>query len=254
MTFQLSIPSEVQEIVAAGGLVVINDSAGKDSQAMKALLMESIPHDQLLLVHAPLEGEEWEGTLEHIERYQGDVPLILAHATKTFEQMVERRGMFPSPQQRQCTSDLKRDPIDREIRRYLKANPRFGGRVVSAMGLRAEESSSRSKLASLKKNNRNSAAGRAWFDWLPIHEMTKDQVFETIAAAGQEPHWAYAAGASRLSCMFCIMASVKDLQVSARLNPKAYAQRVALEKRVGHTINMTGLGLEAVTGIPAEAA
>lgn len=254
MTYQLSIPAEVQAIVDAGGLVVVNDSGGKDSQAMKALLLAAIPRDQLLLIHAPLEGEEWEGTLAHVERYQDGVPLILAHATKTFEEMVERRGMFPSPQLRQCTSDLKRDPIDREIRRYLKANPRFNGLVVSAMGLRAEESATRSKLAPLKKNKRNSAAGREWFDWLPIHDMTKDQVFETIQAAGQEPHWAYAAGASRLSCMFCIMASAKDLTLAARLNPVPYARRVALEKRIGHTINMTGLGLEAVTGIQADAA
>src|SRR5690606_4509083 len=108
MTYTLKIPAEVADAVSAGALVVINDSGGKDSQAMKALLMAAIPHDQLLVIHAPLEGEEWEGVLEHVQAHLDDVPLILAHATKTFEEMVIRRGMFPSPQQRQCTSDLKR--------------------------------------------------------------------------------------------------------------------------------------------------
>jgi DNA sulfur modification protein DndC len=251
MTTQLTIPAEVSDMIARGALVVANHSGGKDSQAMFALLVQHVPADQLLVVHAELPGEEWEGTLAHVKATIGATPLVLAVATKTFEQMVERRGMFPSPQQRQCTSDLKRDPIDREIRRYLKANPRFGGLVVNAMGMRAQESPARSKLVPVKVSKRNSVAGRTWLEWLPIHDLTADQVFATIAAAGQSPHWAYAAGASRLSCMFCIMASQRDLQVAAAHNPDAYRARVALEKRVGHTINMGGKGLEEVTGVAA---
>lgn len=251
MTYQLTIPTQVRDMIDAGALVVVNHSGGKDSQAMFALVAQVVPADQIMVVHAVLPGEEWEGTLDHVRATIGSAPLVLAESVKTFAQMVERRGMFPSPQQRQCTSDLKRGPIEREIRRYLKANPRFGGLVVNAMGMRAQESAARSKLVPVKRSASNSVAGRTWLEWLPIHDMTADQVFATIAAAGQEPHWAYAAGASRLSCMFCIMASVRDLQVAARLNPDAYRARVALEKRVGHTINMEGRGLEDVTGIAA---
>jgi DNA sulfur modification protein DndC len=167
---------------------------------------------------------------------------------------VERRGMFPSPQQRQCTSDLKRGPIDREIRRYLAAHPEFQGRVVNCMGMRAQESAQRAKAATFKRSERNSVAGREWFDWLPIHDMTAAEVFDTIRAAGEKPHWAYAAGMSRLSCMFCVMASAHDLRTAARLNPEAYAERVALERRIGHTISMDGRSLEDVTGIRAMAA
>jgi DNA sulfur modification protein DndC len=251
MTYQLTVPAQVQAIIDQGGLVVVNHSGGKDSQAMFALVAQVVPADQLLVIHAELPGEEWEGTLAHVQATIGTTPLVLARSVKTFEEMVERRGMFPSPQQRQCTSDLKRDPIDREIRRYLKANPRFGGLVVNAMGMRAQESSARSKLVAVKASKRNSVAGRTWLDWLPIHDMLVDQVWATIAAAGQKPHWAYGVGASRLSCMFCIMASQRDLQVAARHNPIAYRHRVNLEKRVGHTINMEGRGLEDVTGIAA---
>ncbi len=58
---------------------------------------------------------------------------------------IEERGRFPSPRVRWCTSSLKRGPIERELRRYLKANPRFGGRIVSAMGMRAGESPARAR-------------------------------------------------------------------------------------------------------------
>jgi DNA sulfur modification protein DndC len=77
---------------------------------------------------------------------------VIAHPSKTFFDMVEHRGMFPSPSTRQCTSDLKRGPIEREIRRYLKAHPEFGGLVVNCMGMRAEESPGRSKLQTFKRN------------------------------------------------------------------------------------------------------
>ena len=49
------------------------------------------------------------------------------------------------------------------------------------MGLRAEESSARSKLNTLTKNARNSRGGRTWFDWLPIHTLSTAAVFAEIA-------------------------------------------------------------------------
>ena len=100
----------------------------------------------------------------------------------------------------------------RELRRYLKAYPRYGGLVISAMGMRASESSARSKLPTWRRNVRNSKARREWFDWLPIHSLETADVFRIIRNAGQSPHWAYAAGMSRLSCSFCILASRSDLR------------------------------------------
>lgn len=250
MTF--SLPDDIQTLVARGALFVINDSGGKDSQAMKALLKRHIPSRQLLIVHAVLDGEEWEGTTAHVHRYAGTTPVIIARSVKTFAEMVERRRMFPSPQQRQCTSDLKRDPIDREIRRHLAKHPEFGGLIVNCMGMRSQESPARAKLIPFKSNTRNSKAGRAWFDWLPIHDFTTAQVFQTIEDHGQVPHWAYGAGMTRLSCMFCIMSSQGDLRTAALHNPAAYRERVQLERKIGHTINMEGRPLDHVVGIPVD--
>jgi 3'-phosphoadenosine 5'-phosphosulfate sulfotransferase (PAPS reductase)/FAD synthetase len=242
---------EIAQLISRGALFVVNHSAGKDSQAMLIKLQEIVPAEQLLIVHADLGKVEWQGNLAHIERYAGGLPIISCKSKRTFLQMVEERGMWPSPQQRQCTSDLKRGPIDREVRRFLAAHPQFNGLVVSCMGLRAQESSSRAKAETFKINKRNSIAGREWYDWLPIHELTVDQVFETIAAAGQEPHWAYKAGMSRLSCVFCIMASQHDLRTAAGLRPELYREYVELERKIGHTMNMAGKSLEEVTGITA---
>ena len=53
--------------------------------------------------------------------------------------------MWPSKSARWCTSDAKRGPIERELRRYLKAHPRFEGRLVNALGLRHDESPDRAR-------------------------------------------------------------------------------------------------------------
>ena len=97
-----------------------------------------------------------------------------------------------------------------------ESNPRFGGRLVNAMGMRAEESAARAGKLPWRRNARMSVAGREVFDWLPIFHLSTDDVFRVIRDAGQSPHWAYAAGMSRLSCVFCIKASRTDLRTAAQ--------------------------------------
>lgn len=250
----MTLHADAMDMIERGALVVVNHSGGKDSQAMMIALSAIVPADQLLVVHAHLPGVEWAGTWEHVQTSAAvhGVQAIQVQAGKTLLGMVEKRGMWPSATTRQCTSDLKRGPIEKAIRHHLKANPQFGGMVISAMGLRAEESPARSKQSPWKFDRMNSKAGRQWFRWLPILGWTRDQVFTAIRTAGQEPHWAYGAGMTRLSCCFCIMASRADLCTAARLQPGLYRQYADLEKRIGHTLAMDGRGIEEVTGIPAD--
>ena len=251
------VPPQCRETIRAGALVAVSHSGGKDSQCMTILLSRLVPRDQLLFVHAPLGEVEWPGTIEHIERtIPPGAPLILAPVAsgKTLLERVEARGRWPSAGVRWCTSDFKRTPIERELRRHLKAHPRFGGRIVSVMEMRAAESPARAKRAAWNRNERNSRAGRQWFDWLPIHGLSTAEVFGVIADAGQTPHWAYASGMSRLSCSFCILASRADLRRAAELRPGLYSDYVALERRIGHTLSPSRLPLPALTGVPVPSA
>lgn len=246
--------SDIEQIISLrdqGALFVINHSGGKDSQAMAAVVRSMVPADQLLVIHADLGDVEWSGCEDLIRETLPDLPLIVCKSVTDWWGMVDRRGMFPSPKNRQCTSDLKRGPIEREVRRYLKANPHFGGLIVNCMGLRAEESATRAKLEPLKISARNSKAGRTWFEWLPIHDMTELTVFATIAQAGQRPHWVYAAGMRRKSCAFCIMACDSDLKRAAELRPQLYAKFVRKERELGFTLSMSRRSLPEITGIAA---
>lgn len=240
----LIIPDDVQAMIAQGALVAISTSGGKDSQATTIKLIEAgIPKGQMILIHATLGRIEWPGTIAHIQKTGYALPLIIAKARRSFFEMVRARQMFPSPKYRQCTSDQKRGPIERELRAYLKANPQFNGQIINAMGMRAEESTQRAKRPIYHFNARNSKAGRTWIDWLPIHDLTEDEVFQTIADAGQTPHWAYGEGMSRLSCSFCIMSSLSDLATAARLRPKLLAEYEALEREISHTLRTCGTPL-----------
>ena len=246
------VPPRCRELIRAGALVAINTSGGKDSQAMTILLSRIVPRQQLIAVHAPLGEVEWPGTIEHIEAtLPAGVPLIFAPVAsgKTLLDSIEERGRFPSPSVRWCTSSTKRGPIERELRRCLKAHPRFGGRLVNAMGMRAEESAARARKLPWKFSDRNSRAGRYWFDWLPVFGLTEAQVFDVIRDAGQSPHWAYAAGMSRLSCSFCILASRADLRRAAELRPDLYRTYAELERRIGHTLSPSAVPLPELTGI-----
>jgi 3'-phosphoadenosine 5'-phosphosulfate sulfotransferase (PAPS reductase)/FAD synthetase len=236
----------INDLITRGALFVANHSGGKDSQAMLIRLLEIVPRGQLLVVHASLGEAEWEGALELAQKQAAGagLPFIVARAGKSFLDMVERRfaagpdvPSFPSAQHRQCTSDLKRGPIEREVRRYMKACGL--ALVVSCTGVRAQESAQRAKVQVLARNMRNSAAGREWYDWAPVHSMTTIEVFAAIAAAGQEPHPAYAAGNERLSCVFCIMGSRNDLRQGAKARPELFARYVELERRTGYTMHMS---------------
>lgn len=242
--------ADIQNLVDRGALFVINHSGGKDSQAMFHHVCSLVPAEQIMVIHAELPGVEWDGVLDHIRATTQGHEVITCRARRTLLEMIEQRGMFPSPSHRQCTSDLKRDPINKVIRATGRKL------IVNCMGLRAEESSSRAKQVAFKLNARNSKAGREWYDWLPIHDWKVGQVFATITAAGQQPHWAYSAGMSRLSCCFCIMSNKADLTTAAKLNPDLYRKYVELERSTGQVMLMPSktkgrLTLEQVTGIAA---
>ncbi len=255
---------EIDDLIARDALFVVNHSGGKDSQAMYLHLRQFVPAAQLVIVHADLGAVEWAGAVEHIKATTNGEPLHICRSRRTLLEMIEERGMFPSPQQRQCTSDLKRGPIERTIRGIVKRRQAFGEHViVNCMGMRAQESSGRKKLQPFKFSERNSKAGREWYDWLPIHGWTEDEVFARIAAAGQQPHVVYSLGMSRFSCCFCIMASEKDLATAARLatehpellnDPDLYRKYVNLERSTGQVMLMPSKTrgrrtLEEVTGI-----
>jgi 3'-phosphoadenosine 5'-phosphosulfate sulfotransferase (PAPS reductase)/FAD synthetase len=175
------------------------------------------------------------------------------------------RSPWPTATQRYCTADQKRDQIIKEHRPFPL--------VISAMGIRAEESASRRKKSVVTVASRITAAAlqalspaealaaqrpgqRLAMDWLPIHGWSEDEVWQACGSSLSEvnerralyradcveqaledwpAHPAYVFGNQRLSCALCVLASRNDIAVGACHNPELLAQYVAMERESGFT-------------------
>lgn len=238
-------------------LFICNHSGGKDSQAMFKWMYDNLDHNRMLVIHAHLPGAEWEGTLEHIQKTARNIPVHVVTANKTFFEMVLHRGMFPSPKIRQCTSDLKTQPIAKFIRNYAKEHGYH--LIYNCIGLRAQESNNRSKLTTITINKKLTTKSRIVYNALPIHHYDISDVFNTYgvllnqitirrklyqqglkkeALQGWPFIWTYIAGMSRHSCKICIMSSLSDLKCSSRIDPQNFERYINLENSINHKFIM----------------
>lgn len=228
-------------------LVVLNTSAGKDSQVTIDVVVEAARaqglEDRLVAVHADLGRVEWAGTRElaqeQAEAYGVRFEIAPTRPQGDLLDQIEARGMFPDSARRYCTSDHKRDQIAKVIRRLVEAWREETGeerpcRVLNAMGIRAEESPARAKKAPYQADRRLSTKAREVWTWFPIFDWTEDQVWERIRRSGVPHHEAYDLGMSRLSCVFCVFASKADLEIAARHNRELLADYARVERAIGH--------------------
>ena len=232
--------------LTAYDVILINTSAGKDSQAMMDRLVAQADalgiRARLVAVHADLGRVEWAGTrdlaqaqaehyglrFEVVSRPQGD---LLAQ--------VEARGMWPSSTARYCTSDHKRGQISKVVtmltNEVRERRPGHRVQVLNCLGFRAEESPARAKRVAFSRDDRLTNGKRVVDVWLPIHDWSEAQVWARIKASGVPHHPAYDLGMPRLSCVFCVFASRSALTIAGKANPALLAAYVALEDKMGHT-------------------
>lgn len=240
--------------LASYHVILVNISGGKDSQATLDVTVRAAQaagvRDRVMTVFADLGDEdEWPGTrelaAEHSAHYGLPHAVVCREVTnaagervpQSLSEHIEARGMWPDAARRYCTSDAKRAPVYR-LMTALAADRRALGagqvRILTVMGLRAQESPARALLPGFTHDERASNS-RRWVDtWLPVHLWPVEQVWALIAKAGTRPHPVYAAGLPRLSCRFCVLASRSALVRAAQLDPAGAARRVAMEQRMGH--------------------
>lgn len=246
-------------LVADYDVVLVNSSAGKDSQAMLTHLVELAGEQgadlgSLLVVHADLGRVEWEGTrglaeeqaafyglrFEVVRREQGDLLQQIADRHDRLRAKGDTTTpAWPSSTARYCTSDQKTSQVVKLMTRLVTEwRERTGEtrpmRILNCLGIRAAESCARAKKTPFGPDSASN--GRRQVDrWLPIFDWTDEQVWATVRRSGVPYHPAYDQGMTRLSCSFCILSSRSDLVRAARLRPDLAREYVELEQRVGHT-------------------
>ncbi len=181
--------------------------------------------EHVVAVHADLGDAEWPCTrelaAEHAAHYGLRFEIVARQrgdgAVETILQRVlDDRGMWPDSARRWCTFDHKRGPVRKLITRLVTERREAGVvggpvRLLNVMGFRAEESPARRRRDPLAFDRAASNGRRHVDTWLPIHDWSVEDVWQRIRQAGTRPHPAYAAGMSRLSCRFCVLASRADL-------------------------------------------
>lgn len=253
--------------LTAYDIILVNSSAGKDSQAMLDHLVELADEagvrDRMVVVHADLGRVEWTGTRELAEEHADTYGLPFYAVSRPQGDLLDQvldRGMWPSSTARWCTSDQKTGQVAKVMTHLVKAldgqvRPSTGlttgpVRILNCLGLRAQESPARAKKAPFE-NEKRATNGRRHVDrWLPIFEWTEDEVWARIAQAPTNHHPAYDLGMPRLSCCFCVLASKGALILAVQHNPELAQEYVAAEELTGHRFTMA----HSMAEIVAEAA
>lgn len=215
--------------------LVINFSGGKDSSAMLAYLCETYPDVKKHVVFADT-GWEHKDAEQWCRKIVGSFGLelhVARNPNKTLLTMAMKRGKFPGMQQRQCTSDLKRGPIETWVRRNVKDPV-----VINCLGIRSEESTGRAKAKKLKRN-RSSNSRRTIWDWLPIKDWKEDQVFGFLAERNIPLHPVYG-HLRRFSCRVCIFMTEHDLRQVKKNDPEAIEIIAGIEDQIGFTMFQKG--------------
>lgn len=203
---------------------------------MLAYLCEQYPDIPKEVVFADT-GWEHPGTEEwcrQLVRRFGLELRVVRNSRKNLLTMAEARGKFPGMQQRQCTSDLKRDPIASWIRRFM-----LDRTIVNCLGMRAEESSGRAKMRPLKRNKRETNSKRTVWDWLPIHGWSEAKVLAYLEERGLPLHPVYSY-LRRFSCRLCIFMTLDDVRQVQKHDPEAIQTIRTLEEKIGFSFFPTG--------------
>lgn len=146
----------------------------------------------------------------------------------------EANPIWPDSKNRYCTSDQKRGQVSKLITQLHRESGKVEFKVLSCMGIRAQESDERAEKNPFTKDARNSTQSRQVDIWFPIFDWTVKDVWARIEASQVEHHEAYDLGMSRLSCVFCVFAKKCDLQIAAKANPELLDEYIRVEEKIGH--------------------
>lgn len=227
-------------------LIVINSSGGKDSLAALwavsvMVKKQNYPASRVFVSHQDLKRMEWEGAKDLAIEQAKLFGFAFVCESRINKDGVEeslldyarRRKKWASNKQRWCTSDFKRAPGEKVVRRLAKQYD--AKNVLHVFGFRAEESPARSKKEVLVINKNLTTKSRTVTDWLPIHNWSAVKVWKVIKLFKLPYHRAYNLGMPRLSCVFCIFSPFDALVIAGKENPELLDEYIEVEEEIGHT-------------------
>lgn len=309
----ITVPPFIDAAMRQGATLCISVSGGKDSQAqanaLTRLHCERGWTGDIFALHMDLGRAEWPQTPAHVERIAADnsLPLVVVArpqgdlVQEIQDRMDKLRGtgkpFWPSSASRYCTADQKRSQADKVYRnveehlapfwpssanRYCTSHHKTNQAdkvyrqhrvIISAEGIRADESPARAKKDPLHMREQITAKAlhglsledalayrnadqRLAINWYPIFDWSIDDVWAACGTSAAElderralyqhgrasealegwpAHPAYVFGNQRLSCALCVLASDNDIRNGAKHHPELYQTYRQMEIEGGST-------------------
>lgn len=259
---RLCIPKQALISIEKGAALALSLSGGKDSQALVKVVTNQVRAmgfpNKIFAIHAHLGRVEWPQTLAHCQKLcdELNIELVIVRREKGDlldrwrERMEKVKGkgipFWSSARERYCTSDMKRGPINKYLRKF--------DHIISVEGIRAQESYKRAKDPRWEIRKMIKTKTRQAFTWNAIHEWNIEDVWQTYGNSSDDlriareyyqdtglidPNWkfhpAYAMGNERLSCMICILGSLNDITNGIIHGPELAREMIAMEDESGFT-------------------
>jgi 3'-phosphoadenosine 5'-phosphosulfate sulfotransferase (PAPS reductase)/FAD synthetase len=171
-------------------------------------------------------GHEHPDTLGHLQLLAVKLgqPIETVRGPYTFLELAKKKRVFPSTKSRFCTTELKVKPMAE----YVHGLQDSGEEVVVALGIRADESPSRSRMREWEPTSEAYDSPL----WRPILRWTSEDVFECHRRHDMPPNPLYLRGQGRVGCWPCIMATKENLRAAFSDDPDLLGRLQEYEQEV----------------------
>ena len=179
-------------------------SGGKDSTATLLWMLDYIPKEKLFVAFADTSHEARQ-TYEYLNYLEEELGIQIHryNPDRTFYELIEKKGMFPSKSVRFCTEELKKKVRNKVLTDLINQGYE---RICIVTGVRADESEERSKYPVFEEE-------RGIGIFRPIIDWTVEDVFAFIKSKEIKPNPLYSRGCDRVGCFPCIFASPQEVRL-----------------------------------------
>ncbi len=203
---------------------VLAFSGGKDSTALACLLKDRGIEFVPVFCDTKWESDETYQYIKEIDKtlFGGTLVYLSDEEWPGMLPMIEKKGRVPSARARFCTERLKIIPMIRYIKKLAEETD---DEIVIYQGIRADESSARSKMQEEEWSDAYDCMVKR-----PLFRWTAEECFDLTKKHGIEPNPLYKMGARRVGCFPCVMITLGELK---RLNityPAIWDRMAQMEK------------------------
>ncbi len=207
--------------------VVVSVSGGKDSTALVLALREAEIPAQYVFADTGWEAPETYAYLDLLRERLG-IEIHVVGYPGGMKAKIRARANFPSRLLRWCTEELKVQPLRAWHDAYTA---RTGRETVNAVGVRADESEARSRMAEVEDEPMGHRKWGGWV-WRPLLRWSIEDVLLLHRRAGLPVNPLYQRGHNRVGCYPCIYAQKGEIRLIADHSPELIEEIRALELEV----------------------